>query len=294
MSIEFAYNSNYISPIGNTNIQPHNTVYNSNTGSTNINSYGNRGSSSTPSTLGSPAVAPIYPPALPISSFIYSLKANIAVYFTNNSINAVRFLWDFGDGQQSSQQNPIHIFNTIGTYTVKLRAYNAAGDYVDSSQNVIVTNLIPAVNFSIVSGGFIQYLTDTSTNIDSNAKVIDWGDGTSEATDSQKISHTYSANGTYTIKLTRGGFVKTSNIIVDTEIQLSCNSMSGATGYKWEKSADGLTGWVQFADTAVPSVGVTYALYNIDSSIINYFRVKAYNNYGLSDWTSAINIQCNV
>ena len=35
--------------------------------------------------------------------------------------------WDFDDGQYSSNPNPSHIFNHYGTYDVKLRVTNTAG-----------------------------------------------------------------------------------------------------------------------------------------------------------------------
>jgi len=42
------------------------------------------------------------------------------VNFTNNTINGVSYLWNFGDGTTSTQQTPSHIYNTAGNYTVTL------------------------------------------------------------------------------------------------------------------------------------------------------------------------------
>jgi PKD repeat protein len=45
------------------------------------------------------------------------------VQFTNNSLNAFTYLWDFGDGNYSSQQNPTHQYTTVGLYSVSLTAF---------------------------------------------------------------------------------------------------------------------------------------------------------------------------
>lgn len=51
------------------------------------------------------------------------LNQNIA--FTNTSVGAVTYYWDFGDGNTSTQTNPNHNYSTPGTYTVTLVAYDS-------------------------------------------------------------------------------------------------------------------------------------------------------------------------
>jgi PKD repeat protein len=48
------------------------------------------------------------------------------VRFTNNSINATHYEWDFGNGITSTIKDPVINFNDPGTYTVKLKAYNSS------------------------------------------------------------------------------------------------------------------------------------------------------------------------
>lgn len=74
---------------------------------------------------------------LPVAEFLFSggvCGAPCEVSFTNTSENAERYEWDFGDGNQSAQENPTHTFRFAGTYRVVLRAYNGAGydEYVRS------------------------------------------------------------------------------------------------------------------------------------------------------------------
>lgn len=56
------------------------------------------------------------------ASATYSEESGF-VTFTNTSVNATNYLWDFGDGTFSSDQNPSHAYST-GTYAVSLIATN--------------------------------------------------------------------------------------------------------------------------------------------------------------------------
>lgn len=49
----------------------------------------------------------------------------LTVNFTNSSFGSDSvFYWDFGDGNFSTQENPVHIYNSVGLYTVKLKICN--------------------------------------------------------------------------------------------------------------------------------------------------------------------------
>ena len=44
--------------------------------------------------------------------------------FTNNSIGADEWHWDFGDGNTSTQLSPLHTYALPGSYTVSLVVRN--------------------------------------------------------------------------------------------------------------------------------------------------------------------------
>ncbi len=48
--------------------------------------------------------------------------------FANNSILYENLLWTFGDGDTSSETNPVHIYTSINQQTVCIRAYNDVCD----------------------------------------------------------------------------------------------------------------------------------------------------------------------
>ena len=49
------------------------------------------------------------------------------IVFTDRSTDAASWLWDFGDGNMSTEQNPIHLYKLVGTYTVSLTVTDEQG-----------------------------------------------------------------------------------------------------------------------------------------------------------------------
>ncbi len=61
-----------------------------------------------------------------ISDFTQACQAPFTVSFTNTSQTAGTFTWDFGDGNNSTLNNPTHTYTAPGTYTVTLYADGGA------------------------------------------------------------------------------------------------------------------------------------------------------------------------
>ena len=242
-----------------------------------------------------PPPAETLPVPAAIPQFSYKVKASGRVDFTNLSLNAVKYVWTFDYASSgvpsSSEKDPIRFFKAFGIFNVTLKAYNSAGDYVEKSIQIEVEDLVPDCDFTYVQSGTIVRFTDTSINIDSDVNY--WSFGDIEFSRGENPHHTYSGNGIYTVKLQKGSFSKTQIITIDAEVILECDAVSGASGYKWERSPDGVSNWVEFADTAVESVGVTEAVHGVDSTAVNYFRVKAYNGAGESEYSNTTNVRCS-
>ena len=49
------------------------------------------------------------------------------VFFTNQSVNADTYAWDFGDGSTSPNQSPAHSYASPGTYVVRLASSGPGG-----------------------------------------------------------------------------------------------------------------------------------------------------------------------
>lgn len=104
-----------------------------------------------------------------------------AVQFTNTTCNnGETYLWDFGDNQTSTMENPSHTYNAPGTYTVTLIAYNDCGASMPFSQDVTIIGLPEAaVNYSLNPlSGCLPLTVDfnnNSLNIDSfNIQDFEW------------------------------------------------------------------------------------------------------------------------
>ncbi|MCW3090601.1 MAG: hypothetical protein JWP81_1670 [Ferruginibacter sp.] len=68
--------------------------------------------------------------SIPSAGFSFSpnpAQENKPANFSNFSTGAVSYLWNFGDGQTSTDTNPSHQYNATGTYNTCLIAANAAG-----------------------------------------------------------------------------------------------------------------------------------------------------------------------
>ncbi|MEL6536326.1 MAG: PKD domain-containing protein [Bacteroidota bacterium] len=66
------------------------------------------------------------------------------IEFTNLSLSANQYAWDFGDGSTSEDQHPVHSFSGEGTFTVVLRASDGNGVTATAEIDVdVVDELVP-------------------------------------------------------------------------------------------------------------------------------------------------------
>jgi len=80
-------------------------------------------------------------PPTPVFTASPTITCDGIVCFTDQSLNVpTAWLWNFGDGNTSFQQNPCHTYTTDGVYTVTLTVTNANGGNVDSIVNYITVN----------------------------------------------------------------------------------------------------------------------------------------------------------
>ncbi|MBL7897305.1 MAG: PKD domain-containing protein [Crocinitomicaceae bacterium] len=82
------------------------------------------------------------PPApLPFADFLVSNNGCLApcwIYFYDNSQNAVKWEWDFGNNFNSTTQNDSMLYQSQGYYDVSLRIENSDGVADSVSKEVFV------------------------------------------------------------------------------------------------------------------------------------------------------------
>lgn len=126
-----------------------------------------------------------------------------SVSFANNSANGIDYVWDFGDGTNSTAFAPAHTYTAVGVYTVQLISHNAAtcNVYDTTFTTITVLPLVALNPFSAPQTGCSPFAVNFTNNNNTAASVYYWnfGDGTSVT--SYSASHTYSAIGVYTVQL---------------------------------------------------------------------------------------------
>lgn len=110
------------------------------------------------------------------------------------------YYWDFGDGNNSFQQNPNYIYQNPGTYTITLVVTNTSG--CDSTITGTVTVGAPpaaAFTYDTVCVGSATTFNDISTGFPSTW-FWDFGDATTSST-GPMVQHTYASAGNYLASL---------------------------------------------------------------------------------------------
>ncbi|MRX47474.1 PKD domain-containing protein [Pedobacter puniceum] len=158
--------------------------------------------------------------AFPNPDFNFSSKTcvNKEIQFsdisTANAQNITSWLWNFGDGNTSTLQNPKHVFTTVGDFTVTLTV-TTDNACVKAISKVIKVSPLPVVDFSTpdfcLSDALAKFINTSTIADNSNMSYAwDFGDPASGSfnTSVQKDgTHSYSAQGVYRVKLTATSLV---------------------------------------------------------------------------------------
>ena len=80
-------------------------------------------------------------PALSVSADTIDLQYNDTIHFYDQSAYAQHWYWNFGDGTTDTVQNPLHVFDTTGTYNVMMIvSFNNCSD--TAYNTVVVINSV--------------------------------------------------------------------------------------------------------------------------------------------------------
>ncbi len=114
--------------------------------------------------------------------------------YTISSVN-----WSFGDGQSSTQNNPVHQYVTDGTYQVIYTINLSNGcTYKDTATVKVLPLPVASFNATNICQGQPTQFNNTSTN----ANTYNWNFGVAGATSAQTApTYTYANVGSYTVSL---------------------------------------------------------------------------------------------
>lgn len=147
----------------------------------------------------------------PQASFTVSdtvMTPNSPITFTNTTLNYpggyTEYKWDFGDGKTSNEYSPTHSYDKVGSYTIKLYAFNTytgCRDTVIKQSFIQVKTVVASFTLNTIYPGgkscppMVANFVNTSIN--ALSVLWDFGDGGGLSDNPSAASRTYYQPGVY-------------------------------------------------------------------------------------------------
>jgi PKD repeat protein len=207
--------------------------------------------------------------ALPILGF-----TPLTVDFTDSSLGFITsWFWEFGDGTTSVEQHPSHTYAMAGRYTIRLTVAGAGGSNTLTQTEYITVKSPPVANFqaSLTTGQtpINVVFTDTTTG-DIASWMWDFGDGSTST--AQHPTHTYTAAGTYTVRLTVAGTGGTGQATLTWKDLVNNPEEVGGYRVYYGRSSGAYTRSFEAGKQML------YTVRNLEVGQTYYFAVQAYDN----------------
>ncbi|MEO6818135.1 MAG: PKD domain-containing protein [Ginsengibacter sp.] len=197
----------------------------------------------------------------PTAAFIadkYKSCTNQEITFTNQSISATSYKWDFGDNTTSDQNEPSHAYATPGFYRVILTANRVNGPTSTCSETTEKIIEVTAPSVAIV--GDDNNCTNVPlvfvSNVSSKDQITEtvWELSNGATGSGQNFEYSFVEAGDYTLKLTATNSIgcsgsttqqikidpqpvlKTSADVVICQGKSTTLNVSGASSYQWSPS----------------------------------------------------------
>ena len=162
----------------------------------------------------------------PVADFTYQVDG-LTVQFTDASTDSygpiVSWNWNFGDGNSSTFQNPLHSYSESGTYSVSLTVTDNDGDTGSTSKSVSVSDgdPVPPGEITLSADGYKvqgRWRADLSWTPSGTSENLDvYRDGSVIATTQNNGSYTDATNfrggGSLTYKVCEAGTDTCSNMV---------------------------------------------------------------------------------
>ena len=225
----------------------------------------------------------------------------LAVGFTNLSQNAITTIWNFGDGNSSTDLSPNHTYSQTGTYNVQLIISNDCG--VDTFNQSIFVEIVEA-NFLIdETGGCISHTVNFQNNslgtIDNFLWTFEGGNPTTSTDENPQV--VYETSGFFEVQLEIYGAQGSDTILMDNAIEVLDvpiaafdyffstqgtanfnNNSTNATFYEWD-----------FGDgSSIANVEMPFHVYNSMGDF--EVTLTAFNEYCSNTFTDTISILTNI
>ena len=143
----------------------------------------------------------------------YAASENQVINFSSAGSNdpdgtISTYLWNFGDGNSSSQANPSHSYASAGNYTVTLTVTDNLGseNTASTTAQISTVNQAPTV---VINGPYtgeqntaISFSSNGTYDADGSIATYLWSFGDGTTSSQANPSHSYSTAGDYSVSLT--------------------------------------------------------------------------------------------
>lgn len=153
----------------------------------------------------------VYPIPIPKITVDQNPCPDTEIQFVDNNSNSGipdkpvnKWIWDFGDGGSSNEQNPIHVYTKSGIYYIKFFAGVDDGCLSDVLLDTIVVKPRMTPKFTVNQTGCVNVplaFADNSTIEAGNIIERHWDFGDGETSIVQNPDHLYKTSGTFVVKL---------------------------------------------------------------------------------------------
>jgi|SaaInlV_200m_DNA_2_1039689.scaffolds.fasta_scaffold01922_8 hypothetical protein len=130
----------------------------------------------------------------PLPAYDYLIASN-EVTFINNSKSHINCIWDFGDGDTSVLENPVHFYDSNGVFTVTLTVSNDCHT-VDTSFALKIEAYPEAYFEYSISGKEVTF-----DNLSNYATNYLWNFGDSNNSVEENPIHNFAEDGIYVVNL---------------------------------------------------------------------------------------------
>jgi len=179
-------------------------------------------------------------PSLPLADFEPDSTgcAPLTVHFRNTSLRGERYIWDFGDGIYSNEENPVHTYFVPGNYIVKLIVNNISGESIHNGTISVKRN--PSAIFDAYP-----------TNVVNNEQIVVfynyshydfsylWKFGDGKTSTEENPWHKYEDPGSYTVSLkvtSEDGCIDSAVLTTPVIVDWKPGNIKFPTVFKWNQT----------------------------------------------------------
>jgi len=192
----------------------------------------------------------------PVCDFSYILNDDQVSFFDDSydlDGTIVSYDWDFGDGSNSNEKDPVHTYTNRGTFTITHKAVDDDGDD-DTNSYQITIDIGPIAGFSYTP--LNPTIEDTIQFIDESIDALTWfwdfDDGSTSY--NQNPTHQFTNPGTYDVSLEVVDYRNIADTFIK-EIIVEPPNVPPEASFNYIPNVVGVSDEISFVDTSVDSDG---------------------------------------